>query len=374
MDQNNILTTQKKQRDLGIELFRIVAMLLIVLLHVLGRGGVYSNTLYLSTNYKLAWFLETVAFCSVNCYALISGFVGVHSRFRFRKIVYLWLEVAFITLSTTALFALFAPETVSTDDWLKAAFPLIKREYWYFNAYALMFPFLPFLNKGLLSISRRQHLITMVFLFVLTTIFPLLGNRDIFELSGGYSCIWLMVLYIFGAYFKLYGIPKFAHPAVCLLTFFAAAVIAWWQKIGILSAVKAGRIESDSALAESAGDLISYTSPCMVIMALALLCLFARIRIRGKLSGAVISHLGRATFGVFLVHVGAMVWDFIGGRWAYFADMTPLCMVLWVMAAMFSMYFICSAYSLLRIWLFKLCRIHKAVDIVADRMFPEKAE
>ena len=372
MDQNNILQP-REGRNLGIELFRIVAMLLIVLLHVLGRGGVYANTEYLGTNYKIAWFLETAAYCSVNCYALISGFVGIRSRFRFRKIVYLWLEVAFITLSTTALFAIFSPEAVSADDWIKAAFPLIKREYWYFNAYALMFPFLPLLNKGLTSITRRQHLVTMVFLFVLTTIFPLLGDRDIFALSSGYSCVWLMVLYIFGAYFKLYGAPKFAHPLVCLATFLAATFAAWGQKIGILGAVESGKLAYASSLAERAGDLISYTSPCMVIMALSLLWLFSGIHLRGKISGTIISYLGKATFGVFLVHVGAMVWNFIGGRWAHFADMSPLKMTLSVFAAMFSMYLICSLYSLLRIWLFKVCRVHELVDKIADNLFGEKA-
>ena len=359
MDQTLTIPTQKKPRELGIELFRIVAMLLIVLLHVLGRGGVYNATDYLSTNYKIAWFLETAAYCSVNCYALISGYVGIHSKFRFRKIVYLWLEVAFITLSTTLLFTIFAPETVEADDWLKAAFPLIKREYWYFNAYTLMFPFLPFLNKGLKSISRRQHLITMIFLFVLATIFPILGDRDIFQLANGYSCIWLMVLYIFGAYFKLYGVPKFAHPLVCLGVFFATTTVAWAQKVGMIPFGKAGA-------------LIGYTSPLMVIRALSLLCLFAGIKVRGKVCGFIVAQLGKATFGVFLVHVGAMVWDFIGGRWAYFGEMPPLKMTLMIFAAMFSMYFLCSLYSLLRIYLFKLCRIHEAVDFVSDKLFPPK--
>ncbi len=358
MDQNNAIKTEKS-RNLGIELFRIAAMLLIVLLHVLGRGGVYGNTEYLGTNYKIAWFLETAAYCSVNCYALISGFVGVRSRFRFRKIVYLWLEVAFITVSTTVLFAVFMPDAVAADDWLKAFFPLTKREFWYFNAYTLMFPFLPLLNKGLQSISRRQHLATMIFLFVLTTVLPILGDRDIFELSNGYSCIWLMVMYIFGAYFKLYGIPKFAHPLLCLALFFAATTAAWAQKIGLLPFGEAG-------------VLIGYTSPLMVIMALALLWLFAQITVRGKVCGFIVTHLGKATFGVFLVHVGAMVWNFIGGRWAYFGEMPPLRMTLMVFAATFSMYLICSAYSLLRIWLFRVCHVHDLVDKAADRLFEQK--
>ena len=358
MDQNFEIATESR-RNLGIELFRIVAMLLIVLLHVLGQGGVSAGTDYPSTNYKIVWLLRTLAYCSVNCYALISGFVGVHSRFRFRKIVYLWLEVAFITISTTVIFSVFSPESVTWDDWLKAIFPLTKREYWYFNAYTLLFPFLPLFNKGLLSLSRCQHLTVMGFLFVITTILPLLGDRDIFELAGGYSCIWLMVMYVFGAYFKVHGIPKFAHPLLCLGILLTATAVAWAQKVGFIP------VGED-------GALIGYTSPLMVIMALSLLLLFARITVRGKFCSFIVTHLGKATFGVFLVHVGAMVWDFIDGRWAHFGEMPPIRMTLMVFAATLSMYFICSAYSLFRIWLFRVCRVHGLVDNIADRLFGQK--
>ena len=85
---------------------------------------------------------------------------------------------------------------------------------------------------------------------------------------------------------------------------------------------------------------------------------------------AVISNLGKATFGVFLVHVGAMVWDFISGRWAHFAELSPLRMTLSVLVTTLLLYLICSAYSLIRILLFKLLRVHKAVDWVADRLLP----
>ena len=66
--------TQKSERNMGVELFRIVSMLLVILLHVMGHGGVYTYADPLSTNYTVAWFLETVGYCSVNCYAIISGF------------------------------------------------------------------------------------------------------------------------------------------------------------------------------------------------------------------------------------------------------------------------------------------------------------
>ena len=168
-----------------------------------------------------------------------------------------------------------------------------------------------------------------------------------------------MVMYVFGAYFKLYGIPKFAHPLLCLGIFLTATTVAWAQKVELLH------------LGEN-GALIGYTSPLMVIMALSLLWLFARITVHGRLVCFMITHLGKATFGVFLVHVGAMVWNFIGKRWAYFGEMPPLKMTLMVFAATLSMYLICSAYSLLRIWLFKVCRVHQLVDTVADKLFKSK--
>jgi len=48
----------KEERNIGVELFRVVSMILVVLLHVLGHGGVYSSAGALTDNYKVAWFLE----------------------------------------------------------------------------------------------------------------------------------------------------------------------------------------------------------------------------------------------------------------------------------------------------------------------------
>ena len=77
----------KEERNMGVELFRIVSMILVVMLHVLGHGGVYARTELLSDNYKVAWFMEAFAYCSVNCYALISGYANVKSGFKFRRFV-----------------------------------------------------------------------------------------------------------------------------------------------------------------------------------------------------------------------------------------------------------------------------------------------
>ncbi len=360
------LLDKKEPRNLGIELFRIVSMLLIVCLHVLGRGGVYPHTVPQSANYYVAWYLETIAVCSVNCYALISGYANIKSGFKFRRILYLWLEVLFITVSTTAIFAAFGGVEITKDQWLTAFFPLINREYWYFNAYMILFFFIPVMNKGIAALTQKQHLIILCCLFALTTLGTFIGNRDIFNLGGGYTAIWLLVLYIFGAYFRLHGIPKFANPGVCLLIFFGSCTAAWGQKMLIESSVANGLIAADAPLAGRAGALISYVSPFTVLMALSLLCLFGQVKIRTRLGAFLVKNLAKASFGVFLVHVGTMVWGVMYNHWVDYAALNVWAMTGAVLGTVLAVYLICSAYSILRIQLFKLLHIHQMIDLVCD--------
>lgn len=357
-----------EERNLGIEIFRIVSMLMVVMLHILGHGGVYSHTEFLGDNYKVAWFMNVVAYCSVNCYALISGFANVKSNFKFRKIVYLWLEVVTLNVALTAVMHLFVPDAeVTADYWLRAFFPLVKRAFWYFCAYFLMFPLIPILNKGLLSLKKYQHIIIMLMLMA-PTVFRIIVKKDNYVLGSGYSALWLICLYVIGAYFRIYGAPKWAKWYVTLPTFFLFAYVAWSYRINIESQYVDGIIAKDSELYSNRGILISYVSPCMVVMAIALLLLFMQIKVKHRLAKTVILNFSKATFGVFILHVGAAFWYYkaFWNRFHFFAELPTWKMVVSVFVASFAVYFVFSLVSIGRIHLFRLLRINKLVDHIAD--------
>ena len=91
--------------------------------------------------------LETAAFGAVDCFTLISGYVGYHSHFRYKKGLRLWFQTFFYTLGITILFAIFMPEAVTKDQWIAAFFPIMKKQYWYMTAYSGLFIFnYPILN------------------------------------------------------------------------------------------------------------------------------------------------------------------------------------------------------------------------------------
>lgn len=358
----------REERNMGVELFRVVSMILVVLLHVLGHGGVYARTALLSDNYKVAWFLETLAYCSVNCYALISGYANIKSNFKFRRFFSLWLEVATLNVGLTLVMHYLVPEaTVTSEYWLRAFFPLTARAFWYFCAYAFMFPLIPVLNKGLLSLQKWQHIVIM-FALQIPTVFRLIMQKDNYVLGSGYSCLWLICLYVIGAYFRIYGVPKWAKWWLMLPVALGATFVAWGFKIGIEQRVVDGILTKESLWYQNRGILISYISPCMTITAVALFICFMQIKIKWKPAKAVISNLGKATFGVFILHVGAAFWyyDKFWHQFRPYAKMETWDMVWHVLLAVLSIYLVASLISLARIYLFKLLRVDKLIDCIAE--------
>lgn len=134
------------EKNYGIDALRMLAMFMVTILHILIQGGVLNSTVKFTSQYEAGWLLQTAAFCAVDIYALISGYVWVYAKYRYRNILELWLQVLFYTVSITILFWAFVPSSVSAIEWLKAIFPVMFNQYWYFSSYVALFLFIPLLN------------------------------------------------------------------------------------------------------------------------------------------------------------------------------------------------------------------------------------
>ena len=83
-------------KNRGIDALRMVAMFMVVTLHIFTQGGVLNASVRFTSQYEAGWFLQTAAFCAVDVYALISGYVWACAEYRYRKIIELWLRLRFI--------------------------------------------------------------------------------------------------------------------------------------------------------------------------------------------------------------------------------------------------------------------------------------
>ena len=58
---------------------RIISMFGIIILHILGAGGNLRGEAD-SLNYWVVWFLEIMAYCSVDLFALLSGYLSCDKK------------------------------------------------------------------------------------------------------------------------------------------------------------------------------------------------------------------------------------------------------------------------------------------------------
>lgn len=77
------------KRNIGLDLLRILAMLMIVMLHYLLYSGALKTEFGTNTNY-IAWIVEAFCIVAVNCYIYITGYFSINSKFNVKKVFKLW--------------------------------------------------------------------------------------------------------------------------------------------------------------------------------------------------------------------------------------------------------------------------------------------
>lgn len=221
----------------GLDALRIVSMYMIIVTHIIGKGGL-RDALLVPDNmqYFVVWGLQILTYVAVNCYALLSGFVGRRSSFRLSRLAQTWLHIFFYSFGMTVVFALLG-FPLRLADWRDAFFPIVTREYWYMTAYMGLLLFQPLLNKGLAAMNRRQLGQILLLGFVLFSLLPALLEIKVleFSLSKGFGLTWLIMMYIVGAYLAeadAKRIPTWFLWLVYLLsslvTGFGTHHLAWW--------------------------------------------------------------------------------------------------------------------------------------------------
>ena len=339
-------------RNYGIDFLRILSMLFVLLLHILKHGGILANLEKFSLAYNIAWFVEICAFCAVNCYALISGFFGYSSKQKYSNIINLYFQTAFYAVLATGIFYVMNPDEIGKRAFIKAVFPFGFNVYWYFTAYFCMFFFIPFMNKILEVCDFKQLTGLVSASIIFFSIIPLIFKSDVYFTNNGYTVLWVSVLYIIGGYIRKYELHKKISNIKCILIYFGATLVTFGQKI-ITEYVKF--IVDGKTVNE--GLFIKYTSPTMVICAVSLLCLFAKVDFKDgmKKLTAIFSPFA---FSVYLIHTAPFVWSKVmKNRFVTFAEFNPIVMILVVFATAIGIFALCSLIDFVRVQLFKMFRI-----------------
>lgn len=293
MQHGEIMT--KPIRNYGIDFLRIVLMLGVVALHVLGHGGVLAAANDV-VDVGITWFIEVLAYPSVNAFVLISGFVGYSAEKyypKLRRIVNLWCTAFFYSVLITLVAYVYCPESVGIKNLIKSLLPLLTNQYWFFTAYFAMILISPVIHLIVDKADMRMLIIECICFCFFGIVETVTGA---FALEQGYSFIWFIYLYSIGAAAKKYNIFAKIPIKVSLYGIVLLMLITWLPKVCYLC------LPIDIFGAEKLSSmLISYCSPTILLLAFLWVSIFEKMRINTNVA-RVISWCSPSVFSVYLIH------------------------------------------------------------------------
>ena len=350
-EENRVITAGKegrKERNYGIDLLKILAMFLMVVEHMFSFGGMrdgLSGPMYYS-------MIAAVLLCTwpVNAYALSTGVTGCGKAHRLSRLVELYLQVLFYTVSIGVILYLLG--FVSIGEMLRNFFPLISNRYWYFTAYFFLFFLMPYLDK---LIDSMDHFRLTVILSLLCLLNALSISGNIFHWNYGLSGSWLCILYLFGGLLAKYRIAERVSARALLLI---AAFCFLLSYLGYL--IVPGLAMRFAGVHYGEYQFMKFTAPTILLWALALVALFSKIKVKSAVMQRWIVRVSALTFGVYLLHADSLLVDVLyRDKLSYLLHHSTayaLGMLLLYSAALFA---VCLAVDFLRSRLFTLLKIDR---------------
>lgn len=283
----------KQIRNYGIDLLKIISMINIINLHI-NLFTPLLNIKPIDPKYKQIYRLEAFSYWAVDAFGLISGIVS-YKKYKFVNIIYIWFEYFFY--SVTIAFYLYYTSLMTIKQLFYHFFPIAIRRNWYVNAYFLMYFFLPFITNSINSINKNLYSkFILCFLFIYSIYNILIkyniGNTNFTYINNGYSSLWLLILYIAGAYIGRFYINQiFRFNIIFLLIYF---LFSFFSSEYIFYSFKKNKI-ADKLFLE-------YFSPTIIIQALSLIFFFSNLKIKHKYLIKTILFFNPLNFNVTLIH------------------------------------------------------------------------
>lgn len=274
-----------KVRLSNIELLRIIAMVLVMVVHsdFFSLGVPTGNDLQNHTIPTVIRILiQSFSICCVNVFVLISGYFGIRQK-RENLVSFIYQILFFFTLIYVVCIVIGASGFSLIG--ILQCFCLTPSN-WFIKAYLLLFIISPVLNAFVDLSNRKLHRNILIGFFLMQSIYGFLHAANFFE--NGYGTLSFIGLYLLGRYIYIYH-PKFStyNPLYDLTIYLVCALI-----LTILSIVLINFHKNCDTL------LFTYINPLVVIESLALVLFFSKLKFQSKK----INWVAASAFSVYLFH------------------------------------------------------------------------
>lgn len=193
----------KKQREVNIELLRLIAMGMIILIHFMTHGlklniGFPTDTASMGVVISVYGIL---CIC-VNLFVLISGYFGI--RITWKSFFKLWFTIYFYNILSSQLGVYLQQENFSFDFNCLRDFFALEKGWWFIYAYLGLMFFSPILNKAFDNFSKKETLISVALLSILEFYFGYVKQVAVIGFNA-YSMLHLIYIYCLGRTIRVFS-------------------------------------------------------------------------------------------------------------------------------------------------------------------------
>ena len=296
----------KKTRDSNMELLRLVAMLLIMVVHANFRALPKPDDLAIAANPSsafLQFLAEGFSIVGVNVFVMLSGWYGIRPRLvRFSELIFQILFFGVLCLGVECVVTVNMPSKA-----LLTVLMLDTNAYWFVKVYIALYLFAPVLNLFVEHATRRQFEQVLLAVFAFMFLFGWLFKATTW-LGEGYSLPWFMSLYLLARYMRVHR-PWFTlFSRGTDLAVYLGVVAFLTVAVFILRHYNLG------------GILYFYCCPVVVLGAMYLLLFFSKLPSFGGAAGSLVNWLGISALSIYLTHSSNFLAKYYDGfirQWFY---------------------------------------------------------
>ena len=299
----------KKERDSGIELLRIFAILMVIGVHTFLYGSYYDCALdeggmvAESAKYFRLYFRP-----AVNIFVIITGYFMARSAFdlkkSYKRVFSTYLVIYFYSIVLSLLTLRLGPAYYTIDGevtsvWeivLSMFFPMFSQQWYFLTDYILMCLLGPFVNIILQNITKKQFQWLLVLLTIILSIWMNISSiemvEDVFRNYGyediveGKNLFSFLYVYMIGGYIGMHVEVKKRPKIRYLLGIF----LFTWMNYMVL--VKFGDLINYDDISKY------YSNPFVVLSSVCALMFFKDLHFHSR----IINMFASTTIGIYALH------------------------------------------------------------------------
>ena len=254
-------------RESNIELLRIIAMMMVLLLHANGAIGPFTQLSDAGNGVEefIRLFMEIACVVSVNAFIMISGWFGIKPSVK--GICSLFFQLFFYGLAIALVYYISGKTPVSPKE---TALSCLGITYWFIPAYVILYILSPFLNSFLDNAGKDTLGVIILAYFAAQLVYGRFGDQGHFH--AGYSALSFVGLYLAAGYLRRYP---------CRVSSLAPGIDFCIYGLITLAAALAGFFIGGNTLAGS-HSVLEYNHPLIIISTVFFFLGFSKLRIQSK--------------------------------------------------------------------------------------------